>query len=407
MTETKPQEPKPVPAQDAAEQQSPQEVDEAQDKFQTVGAKNHRVENIKKNYSKPNIRKRTESWSQKDHQLTRALAGILRHGMMGFQPDESGFLYLDDILKHHHFKDTLKVGEDDLKRVGELEDKKGVKMFELVHDGKLWKMRARATNNPAGVEVSLKMAAEYPVCVHGTWWKAWEDMKKKGISRLGRNPIHFCSGMIGRGGVIPGIRSNCEVLVYIDLQRAIKDKIKFYRDEDGVLSTHGNKHSVISPKYFTHAIHVSPTTGQQIYCEDLSNLKGVEGEAHESVRPQRNQGNQGRGGRGGGRGRGRGRGGGRGGSRAESRASEVKPDGPAGDNTENPTINEDGSAAATKPKNNRPRRNRNRNKNKTDNNKDKPAQDETKKEGTPANSDEVQKVTEKVQKLDVAAEESK
>ena len=53
MTETKPQEPKPVPAQDAAEQQSPQEVDEAQDKFQTVGAKNHRVENIKKNYSKP------------------------------------------------------------------------------------------------------------------------------------------------------------------------------------------------------------------------------------------------------------------------------------------------------------------------------------------------------------------
>ena len=64
---------------------------------------------------------------------------------------------------------------------------------------KLWKMRARASNNPAGVEVSLKMAAEYPVCVHGTWWKAWEDMKKKGISRLGRNPIHFCSGMIGRG----------------------------------------------------------------------------------------------------------------------------------------------------------------------------------------------------------------
>jgi RNA:NAD 2'-phosphotransferase (TPT1/KptA family) len=151
---------------------------------------------------------------------------------------------------------------------------------------KLWKMRARASNNPAGVEVSLKMAAEYPVCVHGTWWKAWEDMKKKGISRLGRNPIHFCSGMIGRGmtvasralfinkkgGVIPGIRSNCEVLVYIDLQRAIKDKIKFYRDEDGVLSTHGNKHSVISPKYFTHAIHVSPTTGQQIYCEDLSRI---------------------------------------------------------------------------------------------------------------------------------------
>ena len=53
MTETKPEEPKPVPAQDAVEKDSPQEVDEAADKFETVGAKNHHVEKIKKNYSKP------------------------------------------------------------------------------------------------------------------------------------------------------------------------------------------------------------------------------------------------------------------------------------------------------------------------------------------------------------------
>jgi len=53
MTETKPEEPKPVPAQDAVEKDSHQEVDEAADKFETVGAKNHHVEKIKKNYSKP------------------------------------------------------------------------------------------------------------------------------------------------------------------------------------------------------------------------------------------------------------------------------------------------------------------------------------------------------------------
>ena len=149
-------------------------------------------------------------------------------------------------------------------------------------------------------------------------------------------------------------------------------------------------------------------------------MKGVEGEAHESVRPQRNQ-HSGRG-RGGGRGRGRGRGGGRGGSRAESRA-DGRPDGAAGDNTQVQTvsftlnistsfqefilnlfkINEDGSAAPAKPKNSRPRRNRNRNKNKNTDNKDKPAEE---KEGTKTNSDEVQKLNEKVQKLDVAAEES-
>ena len=63
-----------------------------------------------------NFRKRTESWSQRDLQLSRALAGILRHGMMGFQPDDKGFLFLDDILQHHHFKDVLKVSYVDIKR---------------------------------------------------------------------------------------------------------------------------------------------------------------------------------------------------------------------------------------------------------------------------------------------------
>ena len=61
------------------------------------------------------VRRRTESWSQKDLQLSRCLAGILRHGMMGFETDDAGFLYLDDILKHHHFK-QLNVNYDDLKR---------------------------------------------------------------------------------------------------------------------------------------------------------------------------------------------------------------------------------------------------------------------------------------------------
>ena len=59
------------------------------------------------------MRNRTVSWSQKDLQLSRAMAGILRHGMMGFEPDENGFLFLDDILLHDHFK---KFSQDDIKR---------------------------------------------------------------------------------------------------------------------------------------------------------------------------------------------------------------------------------------------------------------------------------------------------
>lgn len=352
------------------------------DSKQPAKAKNPRVDRVRKeSYNGPkkngNIRKRTESWSQKDLQLSRALAGILRYGMMGFQPDEHGFLFLDDILQHHHFKGVLNVTYEDLKRVcKEIEDKKGHTMFELVgeNDGKLLKVRARKSDKSVGgdsgrdEEVTLKKAAEYPVCIHGTYWKAWEDMKQKGISRLGRNHIHFCSGMIGKDGNVSGIRPNCEVLVYLDLKKAISDRIKFYRDERGVLWSDGNKEGFIPPKYFTHAVHVSPTTGQQIYCEDLADLKDNEGEARvnkPTSRPPssaRGGGSRGGGSRGGGRGErgargGRGgRGGGRGGNRNRSR------DGYAKDEN---AKDEEGQRKPA-PKNNRNNRNRNRNQKSTD-----------------------------------------
>ena len=28
-------------------------------------------------------------------------------------------------------------------------------------------------------EITVKKAAEYMACIHGTYWKAWEDMKQK------------------------------------------------------------------------------------------------------------------------------------------------------------------------------------------------------------------------------------
>lgn len=36
--------------------------------------------------------------------------------MMGFLPDEQGYLFLEDIAQHSHFREVLKVNTDDLKR---------------------------------------------------------------------------------------------------------------------------------------------------------------------------------------------------------------------------------------------------------------------------------------------------
>ena len=90
-------------------------------------------------------------------------------------------------------------------------------------------------------EITVKKSEEYTVCIHGTYWKAWEDMKQKGISRFAPNHIHFASGMMGRERMLSGkMQQNCEVLVYIDLKRAVTEGIKFFRGSDGVLWTDGN-----------------------------------------------------------------------------------------------------------------------------------------------------------------------
>ena len=62
------------------------------------------------------IRPRKDTWSGRDVKISRALAGILKHGMMGFLPDEQGYLFLEDIAQHSHFREVLKVNTDDLKR---------------------------------------------------------------------------------------------------------------------------------------------------------------------------------------------------------------------------------------------------------------------------------------------------
>ena len=61
----------------------------------------------------------------------------------------------------------------------------------------MWKVRSsqKSDKEKRDEEITVKKAAEYNTCIHGTYWKAWEDMKQKGISRLGRNHIHFSSGL--------------------------------------------------------------------------------------------------------------------------------------------------------------------------------------------------------------------
>jgi 2'-phosphotransferase len=88
------------------------------------------------------------------------------------------------------------------------------------------------------------------VVVHGTYTQAWKIIKKKGLSRMNRNHIHFAIGTPGESHVISGMRSTCQVLIYVDIAKAIADGFDFFLSENHVVLTPGDSEGFLPSTYF-------------------------------------------------------------------------------------------------------------------------------------------------------------
>lgn len=86
--------------------------------------------------------------------------------------------------------------------------------------------------------------------VHGTYIKAWKLIRKGGLSRMERNHIHFAIGTPGETHVISGMRSSAQVLIYIDMAKALADGLEFFISANNVVLSPGNREGAIPPEYF-------------------------------------------------------------------------------------------------------------------------------------------------------------
>ena len=48
----------------------------------------------------------------------------------------------------------------------------------------------------------------------------------------------------------PGMRQSAQVLIYIDMQKALEAGISFFLSENGVVLTEGDARGFLSPEYF-------------------------------------------------------------------------------------------------------------------------------------------------------------
>jgi len=121
-------------------------------------------------------------------------------------------------------------------------------------------IRANQGHSIKTIQVEMQpitSATEYPTIIHGTNTKAWKLIENdpKGLSRMKRNHIHFATGLLGEEGVISGMRHSCNVLIYIDLEKALKDGVKFFKSENGVVLTEGvNGEGYLPNDYFKKVV---------------------------------------------------------------------------------------------------------------------------------------------------------
>lgn len=214
--------------------------------------------------------KRDNATKKRDTKTSKALSNILRHQALkfGLHVRSDGFVKLKDILslkpdKRFDFSHTSLA---DVQRVVKDSDKQ---RFKLQLEGHEWFIRANQghTINCIDEEELLRRVScpsEVPVCVHGTYWKAWQLIEAGGLSKMKRNHIHFAVGLPDSDGVISGMRGNVELMISINTERAMQDGISFFLSDNQVILSSGID-GTIPPKYFQKVVEVS--SGEEIPCK--------------------------------------------------------------------------------------------------------------------------------------------
>ncbi|XP_018649737.1 hypothetical protein Smp_037640 [Schistosoma mansoni] len=110
-----------------------------------------------------------------------------------------------------------------------------------------------------GLDIALiENPEDYPTVIHGTYFRNWDSIRKEGLKRMQRTHIHFAPGEVGETGVISGMRSSAEIIIYIDLIKAINDGYKFYISKNNVILCEGNKEGCLPTTYFRAAYQRNP-----------------------------------------------------------------------------------------------------------------------------------------------------
>lgn len=192
--------------------------------------------------------------------LSKALAYLLRHGAIqeNIAISMEGWMKMQDVILWLQKKYTglaSLIDEPLIREIVKSCPKQRLDLREADHV----EIRATQGHSIKQVQISFEEITDpdqVSAVIHGTNENAWKSIETAGLSKMGRNYIHFAAGLPEACGIVSGIRKNSQVLIYIDLKAAIADNIKFYRSKNGVILSEGIG-GIIAPKYFEKIVFIS------------------------------------------------------------------------------------------------------------------------------------------------------
>ncbi|GBG29716.1 tRNA 2'-phosphotransferase 1 [Hondaea fermentalgiana] len=171
---------------------------------------------------------------------SRFMTKVLRHRAteLGLTLREDGFVRLEDLTKLQPLKSL------ELADVQEIVRTDNKQRFSLQQEAdQEWWIRANQGHSIKSVETEALLEkvdlSLLPQCIHGTYLRHWPAIQRQGLRRMGRNHVHFASGLPGQDGVLSGFRGSAEVLIFLDTARAHDAGLEMFRSSNGVLLTPG------------------------------------------------------------------------------------------------------------------------------------------------------------------------
>eukprot|EP00948_MAST-09A_sp_MAST-9A-sp1_P001594 g1594.t1 len=128
-------------------------------------------------------------------------------------------------------------------------------------------------------KITLTNFGKCGVCVHGTYHDVYSKfISKDGLSRMKRNHIHFATRAPKHVSkiqeskekklpvtkvakdvveIISGARKDCDIFIFIDVEKALRDGYQFYLSSNDVVLCPGKgPRGIIPPRYFKSVISI-------------------------------------------------------------------------------------------------------------------------------------------------------